>query len=166
MGEVSAGTPSQHPLSRRGGFGQWISTLLGAAAGIGVAAVGTTGARLLFDNAYGLLGYYGPLGEQLPKVIGRSATYACAAAAGLATAAMTRWLARRTRVAVLSSLVFASAAIWLLYPQQIDVHESFWPMPNERYSCTGLTIRYYPPATSDASETLYCLGLEHRISDG
>lgn len=127
--------------------------------------VGTAVGRLLLDNAYGPLGYYGLLGD-IPPVIGTSAAYSCGAAAGLATFASTWVVARRSRVALVASLALGAAAVWMLYPQQMDARESFWPQPNERFSCTGWTFTHYPPKTSDASSRQYCTGLERRIADG
>jgi hypothetical protein len=127
--------------------------------------VGAAVGRLLLDNAYGPFGHYGLLGD-IPTVIGTSAAYSSGAAAGLATFASTWSLARRSRGALLAFLALAPAAVWVLYPQQIDEQESFSPRPNERFSCTGLTFDHYPPATSDASSRRYCIGFEHRIADG
>jgi hypothetical protein len=127
----SAETPAEHPWLRRG-FEDPTSTLLGAAAGIDALVLGTAVGRLVFDNAYGLSGEFGPLGTQLPTAIGTSATYASGVALGLAAFASTRWLGGRSRVALLMVVAVAATAGWVLYPRRMEVSQF-----NEHVACTG-----------------------------
>ena len=119
----------------------------------------TVGSGLLFlDNLYG------PLGES--HLAGTGAGLGSGAAAALVMFAVTWWVARRSRVALVAVLAVAAVAVVVLLPRQIDVSESWVPRPNERYACAGWTFRHYPPATYDASATTYCVGFERRIADG
>jgi hypothetical protein len=115
-------------------------------------------AQLVLNNTYG------PLADH--ESAGRWAPLGCGAAAGLLAVVVTVWVARRSAAAVLTLCAVAAAAGWVLFPQPIDVSESWVPRPNERYACTGWEFRHYPPGTSDGSATTYCIGLEHRIADG
>ncbi len=120
------------------------------------AAIGS--GLLFFDNLYG------PLGES--RLAGTGAGLGSGAAAALVMFAVTWWVARWSRVALVAVLAVAAVAVVVLLPRQIDVSESWVPRPNERYACAGWTFRHYPPATYDASATTYCVGFERRIADG
>lgn len=141
-----------------GGCTDGTATRLGLAAGVVTLAAVTRAASLV------LLNLYGPWGDH-PSA-GTFAALGCGLTAALAMLALTRGVARRSRALVVVVLVVAAIAGWVLMPRQVDVAESWVPQPNERYSCTGWTFRHYPPETFDASETTYCVGLEHRIADG
>lgn len=120
------------------------------------AAIGS--GLLFFDNLYS------PLGES--RLAGTGAGLGSGAAGALVMFAVTWWVARRSRVALVAVLVGAGVAVVVLLPRQIDVSESWVPRPNERFACAGWTFRHYPPATYDASATTYCVGFERRIADG
>lgn len=121
-------------------------------------------AAVTLATALYVVNIYGPLDDS-PSV-GMFVALGCGASAALAMFAFTRWVARRSRVWLAVVLTVATAAVWVLYPRQIDVSESWVPQPNERYSCAGWTFSYYPPETFDADATTYCVGLEDRIADG
>ena len=53
-----------------------------------------------------------------------------------------------------------------LLPEKIDSHESFLDRPNPRSACHGLVYTSYPWGTSDASETVWCVGWETTRSPG
>lgn len=152
----SAGTPAELPWPR-GGFDHSASTLLATAAGIGSLVLGTVVGRLVFDNAYGPFGSFGPLGD-LPRVIGTSTAYAFGATLGIAAFASTRWLARRSRVALLIFIAVMATAGWTLYPQRMEVSQF-----DERVACTGVTFLHYPPGTTDGWSTQYCVGSQESI---
>jgi hypothetical protein len=61
-----------------------------------------------------------------------------------------------------SALVLASVLVVAieLLPERIDSHESFVDRPNSRSACHGLVYTSYPWGTSDASETVWCVGWE------
>ncbi|HLN76182.1 MAG TPA: hypothetical protein VK204_03995 [Nocardioidaceae bacterium] len=141
-----------------GGCTRATATQIGAAVGWVTLAGVTIAGLLVFDNAYS------PLGES--RLAGISAASGAGVVAALASFAATRWVARRSRALLVSVLALATAAGWVLMPQKIDVSESWVPQPNARYACNGWTFRHYPPATFDASATVYCVGFEHRIADG
>jgi len=154
--DQSAGLPSKHrPL--RGGFSQPTATLLGVAAGTVTFLLGTVVGRLVFENAYGPFGSFGPLGE-FPAVTGTVAAYGGGAVLALAAFASTRWLGRRSRARLLIYVVAAATVGWVLYPQRVDA-----PQLSERVTCTGVTFRFYPPETFDADSHIYCVGLEEPI---
>ncbi|HSE72385.1 MAG TPA: hypothetical protein VLA97_16585 [Nocardioidaceae bacterium] len=142
----------------RGGCTEPAAKRLGVAVGCVTLLPATSVAALLLHNLYG------PLGDS-PSA-GTAAALGSGACAGVAAVVGTRWLARRSRSLLVVVLAASAVAGWVLFPRQIDVTESWVPQPNERYSCTGWTFRYYPPGTFDAAATTYCVGVEHRIPDG
>jgi len=90
----------------------------------------------------------------------------CGFLAGATVFTFTWWVARRSRVLLIVLVGAVCASAWVLLPRQIDVSESFFPRSNPRWACTGWSFRHYPPDTSDAAATTYCVGLEERIADG
>lgn len=154
--DQSAGDPRQHrPL--RGGFSQPTATLFGAAAGIATLVLGTVVGQLVFENAYGPFGTFGPWGE-LPAIVGTLAAYGSGAALGLAVFVSTRWLGQRSRVAFLIFVSVAATVAWVVYPQRLQA-----PQINERFTCKGVTFGFYPPHTSDATTVTYCVGLQEPV---
>jgi hypothetical protein len=144
-----------HPTASWSGGDREASAL----AGLVALAVATAAGLLYFDNLYG------PLGEH-PGVRGPLAGLGCGALAG-ATAFTAVWLAgRRSGVLSVVLVVGVCASGWVLWPRQIDVSESWVPQRNPRWACTGWSFAHYPPDTSDADATTYCVGLEKRIADG
>ena len=75
-------------------------------------------------------------------------------------------VSRRSTAALVGLVVLLGTAMWVLLPRHVDVSESWVARPNPRWSCTGLSFSHYPVATMDASSIRWCVGLEHRISDG
>ena len=126
--------------------------------GFVVLLVVSFAAQLLLNNTYG------PLGEH--ESAGKWAALGCGVVSGVVAVAVVQQVALRSSSAVTALLVAAAVAWVVLFPQAIDVSESWVPRPNERYACTGWTFRHYPPGTMDGSSTTYCIGLEHRIADG
>jgi hypothetical protein len=132
----------------------------------GVAlAVGAVGLLVTFLAArLVLLNLDGPFGEHaLPALL---TSLALSVVAGVALAALTAVLARRSRVAGVALVAALTAAVVVLFPTEIDRHESFVERPNERSACRGLTFDYYPPGTMDASSDVYCVGLEQPLPAG
>lgn len=72
------------------------------------------------------------------------------------------WWRRRLDRGVRVVLVLASVLVVAieLLPERIDSHESFLDRPNSRSACHGLVYTSYPWGTSDASETVWCVGWE------
>ena len=111
-----------------------------------------------------LINLYGPMGDS-PHAAAL-VTMGCAVGAAFAMFLVTVVIARRSRAALALFLAVLAIAAWQLLPRQVDVHESWVPEPNERFSCDGWTIRHYPPQTFDADSTIYCVGIEHRLPNG
>jgi hypothetical protein len=127
----------------------------------GSVALGVTAsAGLLYFN-----NLYGPLGER-PSYTGRLAGLGCGVVAGAAVFAVTRWVARRSRVVLIALGIVICVSAWVLMPHRIDVSESWVPQPNPRWACTGWSFQHYPPGTMDGNAVTYCVGLEERIADG
>ncbi len=130
----------------------------GGLTGLVVALlVGSVG-LLYLDNTYG------PLEEH--PTLGTFTALTAAALAGGPVFLLGRWLGHRMPFLLLALVVLVGASAWVLVPRRVDVSESFVPRPNPRWSCTGWSLRHYPPGVSDASEETYCVGWEKRISDG
>ena len=132
----------------------------------GVAlAVGAVGFLVTFLAArLVLLNLDGPFGEHALAAL--LTALAVAVGAGLTLAALTAVVARRSRVALVALLATLTAVVVVLFPTEIDRHESFVERPNERSACRGLTFDYYPPGTMDASSDVYCVGLEQPLPAG
>ncbi len=141
-----------------GGLAEEAAAQLALIVGFVALLAVTFGAQLLLNNTYG------PLADH--ESAGKWAALGCGAVAGTVAVALTQWVARRSSTVVVALLALAAVAGWVLFPQAIDVSESWVPRPNERYACTGWEFRHYPPGTYDASATTYCIGFEHRIADG
>jgi hypothetical protein len=146
------------PARRRSGCARTTSATVGALSGLVALVVATRTALLYFDNLYG------PLGAQ-PRA-GALTGLACGLLTGAVVFASTRWAALRSRALVILLAGVVCAGAWVVTPRQVDVSESWVPRPNPRWSCTGWSFRHYPPETSDAAATTYCVGLEKRITDG
>jgi hypothetical protein len=135
-----------------------------AARTVGMVAATVTFLAITWTGLLVLDNIYGPLGDDT------AAAYPLALAGGAAVAVGVHRLCIRlacwSAAAVAGLLVLLAATGWVLLPRQVDVHESFVPQPNERSSCTGWSLRYYPPETFDASALAYCIGLESPLPAG
>jgi hypothetical protein len=132
-----------------------------------VASAVSAGVVLLLVSAVGVLSLdnaYGPLAEH-PR-LGGLAGLGAGVLAGALVLALGWWAGRRSPLLLLALVVAVCASGWVLTPRRVDTSESFVPRPNARWSCTGWSFRHYPPETSDAATTTYCVGLERRIADG
>ncbi|WP_295659512.1 hypothetical protein [uncultured Nocardioides sp.] len=124
----------------------------------GAAFVAVTGAsRLYFVNAHG------PLDTHV--VHGWLASLGSGVAGAVLVLAAVWAAARLSGPALALTVGVLATSVWLL-PRAVDVHESWEPQPNPRWSCTGWSFTHYPPGVSDADATTYCVGLETRIPDG
>jgi hypothetical protein len=132
----------------------WASVVTGFVALLVAAASGL----LYFDNLYGPLGEY-------PR-FGALAGLGCGSLAGATVFTFTWWVARRSRVLLIVLVGAVCASGWVLLPRQVDVSESWVPRSNPRWACTGWSFRHYPPRTSDAADTTYCVGLEDMLRVG
>lgn len=127
------------------------------AGGIAVVVV-FMGARLALVNAEG------PFGEHAR--LGLLATLGLSLSVGGLVGWMAHALARRTASGLFVVLGLLVVATVVLFPTQVDRHESFVPRPNERSSCLGIEFRHYPPGTMDASSVDYCVGVERPLPPG
>lgn len=155
--QAPGGAPAAGRAGRRG-LTDEAAAQLALIVGFVVLLVATFAAQLLLNNTYG------PLGDH--KSLGKWAALGCGVVAGVVAVAVVQQVALRSSAAVTAVLIASAVAGVVLFPQAIDVSESWVPRPNERYACIGWTFRHYPPGTFDASSTEYCVGLEHRIADG
>jgi hypothetical protein len=130
----------------------------GAAAGLVTVLVIRVG-LLYFDSIYG------PFDDHA-AVWGPPAGLGCGVVAAATAYVGARWVARRSRLGLVVLVATVCAGAWVLWPHQVDVGESWVPVPNARWDCTGWSIEHYPPGTMDGSTTDYCVGLEKRIADG
>ena len=132
----------------------------GMAVAVGVVAAGVVffALDLVLVNAEGPFGSHPGVG----LLVALALTVVVAAAVALTALAVARHSVRGL-VALLAGL---AAVVVVAFPTRIDRHESFVPQPNERSSCVGLTFRYYPPDTFDASSDDYCVGLERPLPVG
>ena len=133
----------------------WASVVTGFVALWVAAATGL----LYFDNMASPLHEY-------PRLVGKLAGLGCGSLAGASVFTLTWWVARRSRVLLVVLVGAVCVSGWVLLPRQVDVSESWVPQVNPRWACTGWSFRHYPPDTFDASDTIYCVGLETRIADG
>jgi hypothetical protein len=149
---------SDEPGLRRGGLPPRTSVVVAAAVAGAAQLVVVPASFLVLDNLYG------PLGDH--PLLGRTAAVGCVLLAGAGLFALARSLARRSRAALVLAVGLLCVGGWSVAPRKVDVSESFVPVPNERWSCTGWSFEHYPPGTSDGNATRYCMGLERRIADG
>ena len=151
--------PGRHATFLRAGCDRktsgWASVVTGFVALWVAAATGL----LYFDNMASPLHEY-------PRLVGKLAGLGCGSLAGASVFTLTWWVARRSRVLLVVLVGAVCMSGWVLLPRQVDVSESWVPQVNPRWACTGWSFRHYPPDTSDASDTIYCVGLETRIADG
>ena len=111
-----------------------------------------------------LVNLHGPFGEH--AALGLLAAARRRGRGGVASS-RSRCTPWRTGRPGLVALVAGLAALAVVaFPTRIDRHESFVEQPNERSSCLGLEFRHYPPNTFDASDEVYCVGLESPLPEG
>jgi len=133
-----------------------------AGAAVGVGAVT---ALVVFLGLNPLLvNLHGPFGEH--AALGLLALLAIAVGAGILVAVAVHALAHRSTPGLVALVAGLAAMAVVTFPTQIDEHESFVEQPNERSSCLGLEFRHYPPDTFDASDEVYCIGLESPLPEG
>ena len=128
-----------------------------------------TGAALLGVPAFlaaglALINLHDPLGEH-----GSLGALASLGVAGLAATVgylvVRRLVARPVWVPALALLAYAAALV-VLFPHPVGVHESFVPQVNERQACHGWAFEHYPPGVRDRSATTYCVGVETVLPPG
>ena len=133
-----------------------------AGAGVGIGAV-TALVVFLGLNPI-LVNLHGPLGEHAS--LGLLALLAVAVGAGVLVAVAVHALAHRSTPALVALVAGLAALAVVAFPTEVDRHESFVERPNERSSCLGLEFLHYPPNTFDASDVVYCVGLESPLTEG
>lgn len=133
-----------------------------AGAAVGVGAV--SGLVVFLGLNPLLVNLHGPFGEHAS--IGLLAVLALAVVAGVGVAVAVHALARRSTWGLVSLVAGLAGLAVVAFPTQIDEHESFVEQPNERSSCLGFEFRHYPPGTFDASDEVYCVGLESPLPEG
>ena len=132
------------------------------ALALGVGAVAVLVVFLAANRVF--VNLEGPFGEHAG--VGLLVSLAIAVAAGVLVTVATYAVASRSTWGLVALLAGLAAVVVVAFPTRIDRHESFVPQPNERSSCVGLTFRYYPPGTFDASSEDYCVGLERPLPVG
>ena len=122
-----------------------------------VAAAWWTGTVLL---AF-LVNTAGPMGSAalLAAIVAVVGTVLVAGAVLVGTTAV----ARRSIGAGVGCAVAVVVAAWVLAPMVVDRHQSFVDPPDRTATCSGWEFDHYPPGTSDASELVYCVGVEHPV---
>ena len=133
-----------------------------AGAGVGIGAV-TALVVFLGLNPI-LVNLHGPFGEHAS--LGLLALLAVAVGAGVLVAVAVHALAHRSTPALVALVAGLAALAVVAFPTEVDRHESFVERPNERSSCLGLEFLHYPPNTFDASDVVYCVGLESPLTEG
>ena len=133
-----------------------------AGAGVGIGAV-TALVVFLGLNPF-LVNLHGPFGEHAS--LGLLALLAVAVGAGVLVAVAVHALAHRSTPALVALVAGLAALAVVAFPTEVDRHESFVERPNERSSCLGLEFLHYPPNTFDASDVVYCVGLESPLTEG
>ena len=132
------------------------------ALALGVGAVAALVVFLAANRVF--VNLEGPFGEH--AVVGLLVSLAAAVVAGVLVTVATYAVGRRTTWG-LGALVGGLAAVAVVaFPTRVDRHESFMETPNERSTCWGVTFVYYPPATFDHANEIYCVGLERPAPAG
>lgn len=129
-----------------------------------LVGAGLLGVPAFLTAGLALINLHGPLGER--GSLGALASLGAAAlAATLGYLVSYRLVTRPAWVPALALPAYAAVLV-VLFPNPVDVHESFVPRVNEREACHGWEFRHYPPGTTDGSDTVYCVGVETALPPG
>ena len=132
------------------------------ALALGVGAVSMLVAFLAANRVF--VNLEGPFGEH--AVVGLLVSLAVAVVTGVVVTLATYAAAQRSTWGLVALVGGLAATAVVAFPTRIDRHESFRESPNERSTCWGATFVYYPPATFDAANEVYCVGLERPAPAG
>lgn len=125
-----------------------------------IAAIASAWWTLAVSRTY-LVNTEGPMGAATSwaPIVVLAVTVVATCAVFVVIGAVTR----RGWVTAAGCAIVMVAAAWVLAPVVVDQHQSFVDRPDRTATCSGWQFVHYPPGTSDGTELVYCVGVEHQV---